>query len=382
MPIPTELFVPKMAQRLENSAASSPSGTPRQGYLSSVELGRGIAALLVVLTHSQGFIESDKYFAGQAFGGYFAFGRAGVDFFFVLSGFIILHAHYEDIGRRSHLRSYLVRRFTRIYPTYWLACLIFYVSYKLGNSDVLLKYDAADLLRAVALLPGYPPPYVQVAWTLVYEMTFYLAFGALILFARFGVAAMACWFIVLGGMALLRPGQVPLWMLDPISLEFALGMLVAIMIRERRLPGVARAAALAVLGSCAFFFVGYTELVMGGRTGIHACGYALCTALLLYGLAGLEAQRQISVPWVGRWLGAGSYSIYLFHYLVLAVVAKLAVALRLAQSLPAWAWLFILTVAAALVGGVVHSFVERPLLSKLREWIASRDMMQARLSPK
>ncbi len=56
--------------------------------------------------------------------GLFAFGHAGVDFFFVLSGFIILHVHAGDIGRPVRLGHYLQRRFTRVYPFYWVVFLL------------------------------------------------------------------------------------------------------------------------------------------------------------------------------------------------------------------------------------------------------------------
>jgi len=52
------------------------------------------------------------------------FGHAGVDFFFVLSGFIIFFVHGKDIGKPSRLPHYVWRRFIRIYPVYWAVTLI------------------------------------------------------------------------------------------------------------------------------------------------------------------------------------------------------------------------------------------------------------------
>jgi peptidoglycan/LPS O-acetylase OafA/YrhL len=54
----------------------------------------------------------------------FQFGHAGVDLFFVISGFIITYVHYDDIGTPSRLGRYAARRFQRIYPLYWLATLV------------------------------------------------------------------------------------------------------------------------------------------------------------------------------------------------------------------------------------------------------------------
>jgi peptidoglycan/LPS O-acetylase OafA/YrhL len=50
----------------------------------------------------------------------FRWGDAGVEFFFVLSGFIIASAHAGDISRPARLIPYLQRRIIRIYPPYWI----------------------------------------------------------------------------------------------------------------------------------------------------------------------------------------------------------------------------------------------------------------------
>jgi len=86
--------------------------------LTGVQAARGIAALLVVVHHCAGTLALPKY-AGVAFaGGYFVpFGRAGVDFFFVLSGFIIAWIHSGDVGDRSQLGQYTAKRLARIFPT-------------------------------------------------------------------------------------------------------------------------------------------------------------------------------------------------------------------------------------------------------------------------
>ena len=87
----------------------------------SLQTCRGVAALLVVLHHLSGAIADDKYFGFHHFAIVLSFGGAsGVAFFFVLSGFIIVPAHGADFGRSDRLRSYLLKRAIRIYPTYWI----------------------------------------------------------------------------------------------------------------------------------------------------------------------------------------------------------------------------------------------------------------------
>src|SRR4051812_16613211 len=83
---------------------------------------RGLAALLVVFSHAQNIYA--KYGPSPGWPVLFQFGSAGVQFFFVLSGFIMLWVHAADIGRPAAAGKYFHKRFIRIYPIYWVATLI------------------------------------------------------------------------------------------------------------------------------------------------------------------------------------------------------------------------------------------------------------------
>src|SRR5690349_22849953 len=92
--------------------------SPQRTKINGIEVGRGIAALLVASVHSSDhLIQAHGEFA---LGRVFAFGHAGVDFFFVLSGFIILYVHAGDIGRPSRLWHYAKRRIARVMPLLWI----------------------------------------------------------------------------------------------------------------------------------------------------------------------------------------------------------------------------------------------------------------------
>ena len=72
----------------------------------SLQAGRAIAAILVVLYHLGGNIAKEKYFGIKMFSVPFSFGGSGVEFFFVLSGFIILAAHRDDIFKPHKFLNY------------------------------------------------------------------------------------------------------------------------------------------------------------------------------------------------------------------------------------------------------------------------------------
>ena len=168
----------------------------------SIQALRGIAAILVVFCHSEQFISEFstvhlKIYLGQCFG------QFGVDIFFVISGFIMVYISHNNFGDRRVILPFLMRRFTRIFPIYWLMTLIVVLliipsglySYALPESQ-LAVVDAIKstsyLFKSFLLIPindtSFNPPVVGpvigVAWTLVYEMFFYYVFSLVLLCNR------------------------------------------------------------------------------------------------------------------------------------------------------------------------------------------------------
>src|SRR5687768_17753817 len=91
--------------------------------LNSLQGLRAFACLLVLSYHVSVIFSQPKYFGAKPFGSFLDGGPIGLDLLFVLSGFVILHAHRGDLGRRERLGGYLHRRLHRVFPTYWVALL-------------------------------------------------------------------------------------------------------------------------------------------------------------------------------------------------------------------------------------------------------------------
>jgi hypothetical protein len=122
--------------------------TPRKVF-ASLQAGRALAALLVVLLHLGLIIADAKYFDVPWVGTPFRWGDAGVEFFFVLSGFIITSAHAGDISRPSRLIPYLQRRAIRIYPPYWIVfALVFLLALPFSATRATLPTDPGTLTGA------------------------------------------------------------------------------------------------------------------------------------------------------------------------------------------------------------------------------------------
>src|SRR5580698_4161777 len=104
----------------------------RKPTYGSLQAGRGIAALMVVLFHTIIFFAGDSW---DRYSLHLAFRTAGlalgVEYFFVLSGAVILLAHRDDIGHIATVPSYLWKRFRRVYPIYWIVLTAVVLEYAL-----------------------------------------------------------------------------------------------------------------------------------------------------------------------------------------------------------------------------------------------------------
>ncbi len=348
---------------MAETTAPQAGPAPRQ-RLYGIEACRGVAATMVVCYHVARHL--DQAAPVPVLRAALQFGHAGVDLFFVLSGFIILFVHRRDIGRPDRLRHYLGRRVTRLMPTYWVALLLMVVV--LGFSHAGLP-SASQILWSLAPLPGRQSPLVVGGWTLQFETLFYGLFAILILNRRLGLLVMAAWAALtaqsmLGGW-MDRPFA-RIWQLTQMyDVEFFIGMGVALALLRGRVPGARAVLWVGLLG----FAVSALAEDLGRLNGYGAAArfaYGLPAGLILMGIAELDRQGRLHVSLPLRWLGAGSYSIYLFQFIFIAVIWHALVLLGLDAALPTPV-LFAVLAGGAVIGGMLMSErVEKPLIRMVR----------------
>src|SRR5438067_4939375 len=206
--------------------------------ISTLQAGRAIAAMSVAAFHLTIMMAAPRYGGMHVFGDVTRYGKHGVDFFFVLSGFIILLAHARDIGHPGAWGRYLVRRFSRVFPVYWLYTLVFVaVLMVAGGTDASVPDTAAGWLTSLSLIrfTDASPPLGQ-AWTLFHELAFYAVFSILILNRALGMAALAAF--VAAGLAF-HPGPHEIARTatnvyaSGYNLYFVFGMLAFLLYRTR-----------------------------------------------------------------------------------------------------------------------------------------------------
>jgi peptidoglycan/LPS O-acetylase OafA/YrhL len=348
------------------SPASARAGEPPKTTLASLQAGRAVAALLVVFFHVSASIAlSPQYGQHAPFGGIFAFGHAGVEFFFVLSGFVILHVHWQDIGCPQLVARYAWKRIRRIYPLYWAVFLPVAASYLVLPHSGMPGFHSPEIILSSFLLVhfGADVTILYVAWTIYHEVLFYALFALLIFNRLTGTVAFVAW--LLGSLAVLvmqPPFPWEFWG-SPLHLLFAMGMGAPWWLRRGRRRF---AATTAVVGVLLFVGVGIDEDYFGILRGNQGkLLYGLGSALALAGLVSLEQAGRIRIQGVLRLIGDASYSIYLVHLPVLSLLAALHFQARIFAMLPATASFVVLAVLAVLAGIAVHLALELPLLRLL-----------------
>jgi exopolysaccharide production protein ExoZ len=342
--------------------------------LHAVQQARGLAALAVVAYHLSITLSLPRYLGQELFVDFTRRGNLGVDFFFVLSGFIIAFVHGRDVGRPDRLRNYLMRRFVRLFPVYWVYVGIFCSLVAMGfGTAVVLPDTVGHWISTVFLirLDNFEFP-IAPAWTLVHELAFYLVFALFIIGRRVGMAAFPLWMLA----CLMvfeypdEPGGSP-WTtyFSPLNLNFLVGMLAFHGWTHGR-PIVVKCAFAAGLTLLAAVYV----LERGGMPySLLQIAYAVAFGLMIAGAAALEAAGQWpSNARLLNLIGDASYSIYLTHLAFLGLLAKIMIRLSAHVPLPPeliYAVVFAGTVAC---GCLLHLFVERPLIEACRKRLADK----------
>ena len=294
---------------------------------------RAVAALMVVTVHLRANVP------GAA--GWPAWGTAGVDVFFVISGFVMAMTtagtETGDLPARARAaRDFGLKRIVRIIPLYWVALLW---ATRRTPPD-------SNLLRDFLFLPhrgaeGLIVPIVPQGWTLNFEMFFYAVFAIGMLFGRPR-------FLIVGAILAALPfiPQAGFYS-DSIVLEFILG--IAIFRARAFLPDFGKAAYLSIA------ILGAALLIAGNGHGPRFVTQGIPAALIV-----LSSLKLVDRPLKSKTiilLGDASYAIYLFHWASFGALKPL-VRLIPGYTVPlALAHLCI----AALAGVLIHLSIEKPL---------------------
>jgi len=341
------------------------SGRTTYGVLPSIQVLRAVAAIGVAMSHVQLDLRT-RVGLPEALP-YLDVGTAGVDLFFVISGFIMVYASGPLFQSADGSRVFFVRRLIRIVPLYWV-CTTLYLAFPILAPTIARTTYDLDLAIASFLFIPYPRPdgmypVVGQGWTLNYEMFFYSIFAlAVVLPRRLAVVAVtvALTAIVCIGFLFALPQPLAFWA-NPIMLEFVLGCLLGLAYVEGARFGLSARIALVVGGLSLW---GLLETLEPGSPSFMTRG--IPAALVLAG-AVFGQQRQVTTT--GRVLclvGDASYALYLFHPLFIRALREIALRTGVATPMAQWLYLMITLVAVTAAALAIHYAFERPVTRVLR----------------
>lgn len=287
-------------------------------------------------------------------------GYLGVDFFFVLSGFIIAFSSQRLLETGRGFGDYARARLIRIYVPYLpigIGILLLYLLFPgLSAAD-----RSPGLLTSLTLLPTDKPPALSVAWTLIHEMLFYALYSLIFISRRLLWVLLTAWAGLISYYA--EDGQ-PLqpllrYVLSPLNLCFLLGVVVYHLTHKGVTTLVAVAGGVGgilILALEAGQIAPERWLLALGFSGFIVC--ALSTWA-----------QQFSPGQSVLFLGAASYSIYLVHNPSLSAATR--VTKRFLPSIDPLAAFVLISASALLAGVAYYYFYERHGLRLIRRVFAS-----------
>lgn len=337
--------------------------------IKAIQALRGIAALLVCIMHIlSNQPPSDRWVVlSQRI--MQSIGHFGVDLFFTISGFIMAWIVMKEVALPSVKSGFIfiLKRFFRIYPLYWFTLLLMFGLSFVNNGFItdeayqLLNYHIIFLLTSFV-------PLQYAAWTLGFELYFYIIVSLFICFFRrnyflyfFTVWGVFQLFVIILNACHLLSSAWGFWG-NYLILEFYFGLLIGYCLYHFNKYALDKYI-LIVVGFLLFLFQsiliykGY--LIPNWIVFLLQCGSA---SLIVYGCVGLEQCGKIKVSKLMESLGDVSYSVYLWTFPVLGITSYINQEFAIWGAIPPLLRGGISVLMVVLISFVSYRWIERSFI--------------------
>lgn len=333
------------------------------GTLVNIQILRGLAATSVAVAHAA------SQFPDAGRPNHIDAAQAGVDVFFVISGFIMVYV----TSKRPHGGwEFLLNRIHRIAPNYWFyTILTAALALVVPSAFRGTSFEPGHMVQSLLFIAHPNPalaastsPILRVGWTLNYEMFFYVIFAAALVFGRNRVVSSAGVIaaLVVIGFWVDDRGIVLRFYTSDIMIEFVFGMVIGLIHRS----GLPRMGTLLPVVS---IVVAVSAIIASSHAAedpnaIRGLLFGVPAALVVVSCLMLPEPPTHLVTRGMRMVGDASYTIYLVHPFVLTFARLIAVRLGLVPT-DGWGNLAFVVIATACAVGVGYGAflsIERPLL--------------------
>jgi peptidoglycan/LPS O-acetylase OafA/YrhL len=368
----------------DSAIATTPNGNAehrgpsraRGGRLAALDGLRLVAALLVVMFHFVGTEFTNIWGAKnhEIFPGLYpltTYGWLGVQFFFIISGFVICMSSWD-----RKLRDFFISRTVRLYPVYWfaviLSALVVTVMHPIASKISAIKppRSLSDVLSNLTMLQEAAgiTHVDSVYWTLWVELRFYLLFAIVVAWGvtyRRVVLFCALWTVASLVAAASGIPALGVIIMPAYSMYFIAGIAFYLIYRFGQTPllwgiiGLAWLQAQHEALGATIYMNGLLKTSMEWRYSV-----ILITAFFV-------AIAAVALGWLSwarwRWLtvaGTLTYPLYLLHQNIGLITIR-----GLHGSVPKWPLLFGTVAAMLLLSYLAHRLIERPIAPRMKRML-------------
>lgn len=337
-----------------------------QDRMEGLQILRAVAALLVVFHHVLEELNSILQLSSSQKWLVLA-GAAGVDIFFVISGFIMAHTTWDRFDKPRASMKFLIARVLRIYPLHLFCLSLILLLWFTGAGYRSLPVDGNNIIGSVLLLPIGLQLH-GVTWTLVHEVIFYGLFSMILLMHDRRQALLTlCLTLVLMTMVPAMLGwSGNKYLTSPLMLEFMAGVLLAVLWNTRKRIFMISVAVrwLGVAAMIVWISVASHYFPANGTSGLASfwriLGWGVGAVGFVYFFLGIVASRG-TLAHAMRWLGDRSYSLYLTHSFLMMALAVI-VSRGFVVSKQAAVGLILAAIFGSIIAAAIaFRWVEQPL---------------------
>ncbi len=328
--------------------------TSERRRLSLVHSFRAFAVLFILLGHANKVFHLSFDYQWFNVGEWLRTG--GIDFFFIVTGFMMFYLYHKNFGIRGKAKDFLIKRISKIYPVYWLftlatlAAVIIFPAISDGHEK-----NPEVIIKSLLLIPT--DPIIEITWSLSYVVFFYLVFSLVIYKPKIFKPVVFVWVLILiFNQFKLFPANNSFF-LNISHLEIITGAIIAyiVMNYKLRFPYLYLTAG----------FIGYLLVWSNNIYGFYTIRveyfYWLSAAFMMLGITLIDMKKDTILPKSITLLGDASYSIFIsqmpvFHFYAL-LLGKLQV-INLIGGTPAMLLAIVLTI---LSGCLVYKVFEKPV---------------------